>query len=251
MTRVIKTPKDFINLRKQTLDGKSVGAVPTMGALHEGHLTLIRKAQEENDIVVVTLFVNPTQFNNSEDLKKYPRNLDEDLKKISDLGADYLFFPEISDMYPDDYRYKVTENNFSQILCGAHRPGHFDGVLTVVMKLLNIVRPTRVYFGEKDYQQLQLVKGMVASYFMDIEVVPVPTVRDEEGLALSSRNERLSSEGLLKARTFAQILQSGKPLAEMKKDLQQHNIEVEYLEQHLDRTFAAVHIDGVRLIDNV
>jgi pantoate--beta-alanine ligase len=222
-----------------------------MGALHEGHLTLMRKARAENDIVVASIFVNPTQFNNPDDLKKYPRTLDEDLKAISTAGVDYLFSPEINDMYPDDYKYKVTESSFSKILCGAHRPGHFDGVLSIVMKLFNIIKPTKAYFGEKDYQQLKLIQGMVESFFMSIEIVPVPTVRDEKGLALSSRNLRLSPEGILKAQNFANILKQNKSLAEIKSEMIKQNIEVEYLEEHFGRKFAAVHIEGVRLIDNI
>lgn len=250
MTKVLKTITEYKNLLF-TLKGKTIGFVPTMGALHEGHLTLMRQAKQENDIVVVSIFVNPTQFNNPEDLKKYPRTLEKDLELISNVGVDYLFSPEINDMYPDDYKYKVTENAFSKILCGAHRPGHFDGVLSVVMKLFNIVQPTKAYFGEKDYQQLKLIQGMVDSFFMSLEIVPVPIVRDEKGLALSSRNQRLSGEGLEKARKFAEILKQNKNLDSITENLKSENIEVEYLEEHFGRKFAAVHIEGVRLIDNI
>jgi pantoate--beta-alanine ligase len=251
MTKVIRSISEYKTLFKNELKTVSIGFVPTMGALHEGHLTLMRQAKKENDIVVVSIFVNPTQFNNPEDLKKYPRTLEKDLEAVSSVGVDYLFYPEFNDMYPDDYRYKVSENAFSKILCGAHRPGHFDGVLSVVMKLFNIIQPTRAYFGEKDYQQLTLIKGMVESFFMDIEIVPVPIVRDEKGLALSSRNQRLSSEGIKKAQEFAQILRNGKNFDEILNHLQEKNIEVEYLEEHFGRKFAAVHIEGVRLIDNI
>jgi pantoate--beta-alanine ligase len=249
-TKVIKTTSEYKDLHK-TLKGLSIGFVPTMGALHEGHLTLMRQAKAENDKVVVSLFVNPTQFNNAEDLKKYPRNLEKDLEMISAVSVDYLFYPEINEMYPDDYRYKVTENSFSKILCGAHRPGHFDGVLSIVMKLFNIIKPTKAYFGEKDYQQLRLIEGMVQSFFMDVEVVHVPIVRDEMGLALSSRNQRLSDEGIAKAQKFAQVLKQDKTIQEITNELLSHDIEVEYLVDHMDRRFAAVHIEGVRLIDNV
>lgn len=251
MTKVIRSISEYKTLFKNELKTVSIGFVPTMGALHGGHLTLMRQAKKENDIVVVSIFVNPTQFNNPEDLKKYPRTLEKDLEAVSSVGVDYLFYPEFNDMYPDDYRYKVSENAFSKILCGAHRPGHFDGVLSVVMKLFNIIQPTRAYFGEKDYQQLTLIKGMVESFFMDIEIVPVPIVRDEKGLALSSRNQRLSSEGIKKAQEFAQILRNGKNFDEILNHLQEKNIEVEYLEEHFGRKFAAVHIEGVRLIDNI
>jgi pantoate--beta-alanine ligase len=249
-TKVIKTTSEYKALF-QTLKGKSIGFVPTMGALHEGHLTLMRKARAENDVVVVSIFVNPTQFNNPEDLKKYPRTLDQDLEMISSVGVDYLFNPEINEMYPDDYRYKVSENSFSEKLCGEFRPGHFDGVLSVVMKLFNIVKPVRAYFGEKDYQQLKLIQGMVESFFMDIEIVPVSIVRDEEGLALSSRNQRLSPTGISKAQKFASILKQEKPVSEIRAELESLNIEVEYLAEYFGKKFAAVNIEGVRLIDNV
>jgi pantoate--beta-alanine ligase len=249
-TKVVKTTTEYQVLHK-SLRNLSIGFVPTMGALHEGHLTLMRKAKAENDKVVVSVFVNPTQFNNPEDLKKYPRTLEKDLELISSVGVDYLFYPEINEMYPDDYRYKVTENSFSKMLCGAHRPGHFDGVLSIVMKLFNIIKPTRAYFGEKDYQQLKLIEGMVESFFMDVEVVAVPIVRDEMGLALSSRNQRLSPAGISKAQKFAKILKQDKTLEEIKNELLTHDIEVEYLEYHDNRKYAAVHIEGVRLIDNI
>ena len=248
--KIVKTTSEYKDLFA-SFKGKTIGFVPTMGALHEGHLTLMRQAKRENDIVIVSIFVNPTQFNNPEDLKKYPRTIEQDLKMISSVGVDYLFNPEINEMYPDDYKYKMTENSFSKILCGAHRPGHFDGVLSVVMKLFNIVRPTKAYFGEKDYQQLKLIQGMVDSFFMNLEVVPVPIVRDEVGLALSSRNQRLSPEGIKKAQKFAQVLNQKKSTNEITEELKSQNIEVEYLEEHFGRKFAAVHIEGVRLIDNV
>lgn len=250
-TKVIKTTSEYKTLFDKSFKNLSIGFVPTMGALHEGHLTLMKKAKSENDIVVVSIFVNPTQFNNPDDLKKYPRTFDTDLDMISSLGVDYLFNPEINEMYPDDYRYKVTEGSFSKTLCGSHRPGHFDGVLSVVMKLFNVVKPTKAYFGEKDYQQLKLIEDMAKSFFMDVEVVPVPIVRDEKGLALSSRNQRLSSDGLQKAQKFAAILKQNKTITEIKNDLLSHDIEVEYLEDYSGRRFAAVLIEGVRLIDNV
>lgn len=250
-TKVIKTTSEYSAIYETSLKHLRLGLVPTMGALHEGHLALMRQAKSENDIVVVSLFVNPTQFNNPEDLKKYPRTLEKDLELISSVGVDYLFYPEVSDIYPDDYRYKVTESTFSKILCGAHRPGHFDGVLTVVMKLFNIIKPTQAYFGEKDYQQLKLIQGMVQSFFMDVKIISVPIVRNEKGLALSSRNQRLSPEGILKAETFAKILNQNKPLNEIKNELEKFNIEVEYLEEHFGKKFAAVLIEGVRLIDNI
>lgn len=250
MTKLVTSIPEWQNIRS-TFHQKTVGFVPTMGALHQGHLTLLEKSKSENDITVCSIFVNPTQFNNREDLEKYPRNLESDLKMISALDVDYLLSPNYGDIYPDNFKYKVTENDFSKNLCGKFRPGHFDGVLTVVIKLLNLVKATRAYFGEKDYQQLQLIKGMVDAFFMDVQIIPVATVRETSGLAMSSRNSRLSPEGVKKAEIFAKTLSQSKELSEVRKNLEKENIEIEYLETFYNRNFAAVHIDGVRLIDNV
>ena len=157
--KVINTVNEFIELRK-TLEGKKIGFVPTMGGLHAGHESLVKRAVKENDITVVSVYLNETQFNDKNDLLTYPANFDDDKALLEKNNVDYLFAPTYSEMYPDDYRYKVTENDLSKTLCGASRPGHFDGVLTVVMKLFNIVRPCNAYFGEKDFQQLELLRGM-------------------------------------------------------------------------------------------
>ena len=172
--------------------GRSVGFVPTMGALHAGHEALLARARAENEHVVLSVFVNPTQFNDSNDLARYPRTLEADIE-LARPHADAVFAPAPEEFYPDGYRYRVTENELSRRWEGAHRPGHFDGVLTVVLKLFNAVQPTRAYFGEKDWQQLQLVRGMAAALLLPVDVVACPTVRDADGLALSSRNRRLSA----------------------------------------------------------
>ena len=173
---------------------KSVGFVPTMGALHEGHIALIKRAREENEVVVVSIFVNPTQFLAGEDLDKYPKKDDAD-KKICELaGVDILFFPSIENIYTKDEAKVCAPNVRGYALEGASRPGHFNGVLTVVMKLLNIVSPTKAYFGKKDAQQLNLISLMVKQFFMDVQIIPVDIVRDSDGLALSSRNVYLSKE---------------------------------------------------------
>ena len=172
----------------------SIGYVPTMGALHEGHIALIKEARKANDVVVVSVFVNPTQFLAGEDLDKYPRR-DEADKKICELaGVDFLFMPHAEELYFDDEVKIAAPNVRGYVLEGATRPGHFSGVLRVVMKLLNIVNPTNAYFGKKDAQQLNLIELMVKHYFMDVKIVPVDTVRDSDGLALSSRNVYLSKE---------------------------------------------------------
>ena len=172
----------------------SIGFVPTMGALHNGHISLIKKAKEENEIVVVSIFVNPTQFLKGEDLDKYPRREQADKRVCEFAGVDYLFYPNAQDMYEKDEVTLCAPNIRGYILEGATRPGHFSGVLTVVMKLLNIVNPTNAYFGKKDAQQLKLITLMAQQMFMDVNIVPIDTMRDNLGLALSSRNDYLSEE---------------------------------------------------------
>jgi pantoate--beta-alanine ligase len=173
---------------------KTIGYVPTMGALHEGHIELIKNARKENELVVVSIFVNPTQFLKGEDLDKYPRR-DEADKKICDLaGVDVIFFPTKENIYFDDEVKIEAPDVRGYVLEGATRPGHFSGVLRIVMKLLNIVNPSRAYFGKKDAQQLNLIELMVKHYYMDVEIVPVNTVRESDGLARSSRNVYLTPE---------------------------------------------------------
>ena len=176
------------------LKGKTIGFVPTMGALHEGHLSLVRRSLEENDITVVSIFVNPIQFGPQEDLDRYPRDLEGDRKKLEALGVDALFLPTPEKMYPEGFKTYVTVEGLSEKLCGAFRPGHFRGVTTVVLKLFNIVKPTRAYFGLKDFQQTLIIKTMVRDLNLDIEIVPCPTVREPDGLAMSSRNSYLSGD---------------------------------------------------------
>ncbi len=195
--RVFQSPHEL----KKELRGLhvSIGFVPTMGALHNGHISLIKKAKEENEIVVVSIFVNPTQFLKGEDLDKYPRKEQAD-KRICELaGVDYLFYPNAEDIYEKDEVKLCAPDVRGYILEGETRPGHFSGVLTVVMKLLNIVNPTNAYFGKKDAQQLMLISLMVKQMFMDVNIVPVETMRDNLGLALSSRNEYLNAEEKVEA----------------------------------------------------
>jgi len=230
---------------------KTTGFVPTMGALHEGHLELVRQAKRECDSVHVSIFVNPTQFNNPEDLEKYPRKVSKDALLLEEAGADVLWTPHYEELYPDNYRYKIVESELSPLLCGKSRKGHFEGMLSVVAKLLLISRCTRAYFGEKDYQQLQLVRGLVKAFFIPTEIVACPIVRDEMGLALSSRNQRLSVDGLKKAQLFAQAFaHTETPLTELRQKLEKIPVEVEYLEELEERRYAAVHLENVRLIDN-
>jgi pantoate--beta-alanine ligase len=190
--KIISNPlalKEYLKGKNQT-----IGFVPTMGALHEGHTTLIKQARAENEILVVSIFLNPTQFLKGEDLDTYPKK-DEADKKICELcGVDVLFFPSVDDVYEDDEISILAPKVRGYVLEGYSRPGHFNGVLSIVMKLLNIVSPTKAYFGKKDAQQLHLIKLMVKQFFMDVEIVAVDTVRESDGLALSSRNAYLSKE---------------------------------------------------------
>lgn len=229
----------------------TVGFVPTMGALHDGHLALIRRSAEENDITVVSVFVNATQFNSAADLEAYPRTLAEDVRLAVAAGADHVLAPDHASIYPDGYRYRVTEGEIAAVLEGAHRPGHFDGVLTVVLKLLNLVRPHRAYFGKKDYQQYLLVRGMVEALLLPVEVVGCPTVRDADGLALSSRNVRLSAAARTRAALLPAILADAPSSEEARQRLLEAGFEVDYVAEAWGRRLAAVVLDGVRLIDNL
>ncbi|MEW6053205.1 MAG: pantoate--beta-alanine ligase [Nitrospirota bacterium] len=174
--------------------GKTIGLVPTMGALHDGHLSLARRARHENDITVVSIFVNPIQFGPSEDFQRYPRDIEGDTEKLAREEVDVLFLPDASLMYPAGFSTYIDVENVSEGLCGALRPGHFRGVATVVTKLFNLVKPTRAYFGQKDFQQTVVIRRLARDLDMDIEVVICPTVRERDGLAMSSRNSYLGKE---------------------------------------------------------
>lgn len=255
---------------------KTIGVVPTMGALHEGHLSLVRTAQAECDLVIVTIFVNPTQFNDDSDLETYPRTEDEDLALLGALNVDAVYFPKVDEMYPNGYATTVSVAGVSEGLCGAGRPGHFDGVSTVVSKLLIQTRAHKAYFGEKDFQQLQVVKRVAADLDLGVEIIGCPTNREEDGLARSSRNMHLSAQARAKApglyaamQGAAQDIRAGqavdKALAKASKAITKAGYDkVEYLELRaadglapltaLDtpaRLLAAAWLDGVRLIDNI
>ena len=193
---------------KEKKNGKSIGFVPTMGALHEGHMSLVRTARAENDIVVASIFVNPTQFSPGEDFACYPRSLSDDLEKLEGL-ADFVFLPEKENMYPPDFSTRVEVEGLSENMCGRFRPGHFRGVATVVLKLFNMVQPSRAYFGQKDYQQSAVIKKLVRDLDLTLEVLVCPTVRESDGLALSSRNSYLQQEERNAAPALYRALQSG------------------------------------------
>jgi pantoate--beta-alanine ligase len=231
--------------------GAIVGFVPTMGALHEGHLSLVKAAQKTCDRVVVSVFLNPTQFNDPKDLEKYPKTLEQDTEKLRAQGVDILFTPKTIDLYPDNYRYRLNENLFSHQLCGKSRPGHFDGVLTVVMKLFMIVQPQVAFFGEKDFQQLRLIQEMAKAFFLEVDVVGLPTVREVDGLAMSSRNQLLTPEHRERAPFLYRALLEGRSVSEVVASLTNAGFQVDFVEEMEGRRFAAARLGEVRLIDNV
>lgn len=228
-----------------------IGFVPTMGALHAGHIALIEEAVKSSDAVVVSLFVNPTQFNDLNDCAKYPQPIDADLEACRAAGVKAVFLPTYADMYPDNYRYVVTEREQSLPMEGAHRPGHFDGVLTVVLKLLLLVRADVAVFGEKDWQQMSLVRDMAAAFFLDTEIRSLPTIREADGLAMSSRNVRLGPAARRLAAEFARALRECSTSEEAVRRLENSGFVVEYIEETDGRRLGAVVLDGVRLIDNI
>jgi pantoate--beta-alanine ligase len=233
----------------------ATGFVPTLGALHAGHVSLLRRAKAENERAWASIFVNPAQFDDPGDLARYPRTLDADLSMLEDAGCDLAFLPRPEEVYRDEYRYRVTENALSLGLEGASRPGHFDGVLTVVLKLLLLVRPERAYFGEKDFQQLRLVEGLVDAFFLDTRIVRCPTVRETDGLAMSSRNRRLSPADRARAPALYRILEASiagrQSATDAEAALAREGFDVDYVADLDGRRLAAVRLGGVRLIDNV
>jgi pantoate--beta-alanine ligase len=258
-------------------EGKTIGLVPTMGALHAGHVELIRRARSESDCVVVSIFVNPIQFDRQDDFERYPRPVDDDLRVCEESGADIVFAPRPAEMYPRPQRAFVDVGALTDHLCGKFRPGHFRGVATVVAKLFNIVQPTRAYFGEKDAQQLAVIRRMAADLNMPLTIVEVPTVRESDGLAISSRNVHLNAAERRSATILHQALaasrecvtQGRRDAAAVKRAgldvlARQPDARVEYFDvvdsdemQPVDRIdrpvriAAAVWIGKTRLIDNV
>lgn len=270
--KIISNPLELKEYLKD--NQKSVGFIPTMGALHEGHLSLIKEAKKQNELVVVSIFVNPTQFLKGEDLDKYPKR-DEADKKICELsGVDILFFPQAKNIYDDDETSISAPNIRGYVLEGNTRPGHFSGVLTVVMKLLNIVQPTNAYFGKKDAQQLNLISLMVKQFFMSVNIIAVDTKRESDGLAMSSRNTYLSKDERVEALKISSSLQVAfamvtKGERESKKIAQKMRdtlapLEIHYVEV-LNRDFepikkieignsvilVEVKVGGTRLLDNI
>ena len=240
--QLIADLKKCINEAKTT--GKSIGFVPTMGYLHEGHMSLANLAREENEFVVMSIFVNPAQFGPNEDLDKYPRDLNRDIKMAKEAGVDLLFFPQVNEMYPKDGGITIRAGAQANVLCGASRPGHFDGVLKVVTKLFHLVEPTRVYFGQKDAQQLAIIETLVRDYNFPLEVRRVPTVRESDGLAKSSRNVFLSEQERQEAPSIHQAIQLG---LEHYKEHQNVDEAKKVTKQHIENSTSG-NIDYVELL---
>lgn len=259
------------------LSGKSIGFVPTMGNLHDGHISLVERAKKECDFVVASIFVNPLQFNDKSDLSRYPRTLPEDQARLTAASCDLLFAPDVDEMYPigQDNQSTVSVPGVSASLCGGSRPGHFDGVATVVTKLFNQVLPDRAFFGEKDFQQVAVIRKMVEDLCQPVEIVTVATARDHDGLALSSRNGYLTTEeralapGLYLTLTeIGASVQAGEPVSQLLSDaterLNQRGFRTDYLEIRDARTLSedlsdtselvilgAAFLGKARLIDNI
>ncbi|MBT9384083.1 pantoate--beta-alanine ligase [Pseudooceanicola sp. CBS1P-1] len=274
--KIIRTLADLRALtRGWRRAGEVIGVVPTMGALHAGHLSLVKAAKAECDRVIVTIFVNPKQFNNPEDLANYPRTELEDARKLAPLGVDAIYVPDGDQMYPEGFATSVAVTGLTDVLCGAHRPGHFDGVATVVSKLFGQTSADRAYFGRKDWQQLQVVRRMARDLDIDIEIIGCPTVREDDGLAMSSRNlllpeaVRAAAPRLAKVmEEMAEVLRGGAAMADLLPAAEAALSEagftqIEYLELREasdltllqkaageSRLFAAAWLGGVRLIDN-
>lgn len=273
--KTISETQDYVaKLRKS---GKSIGFVPTMGALHAGHISLLKTASLNNDVVASSIFVNPIQFNKKEDLQKYPRTLEDDIRKLEEIECDLLFNPDVDEMYPEPVLDRYNFGNLDKVMEGRHRPGHFNGVAVVVRKLFEIVKPDRAYFGMKDYQQLKIIQAMVSKLGLPVQIIPCPTMREPDGLAMSSRNVRLTADERKIAPVIFRVLNGVRDrmgqhdIAEVEKwAIHQLNnydeLEVEYLEIVNTGTLskpkslpepnslivcAAVNLGKVRLIDNL
>lgn len=263
-------------LEQKKTPGKSVGFVPTMGALHEGHLALIRQSNRENDITVCSIYVNPTQFNNADDLARYPRTVDKDIEMLKSVGCHILFCPSNEEIYPEISTIRFDFGPLEHVMEGEFRPGHFSGVAKVVSKLLNIIQPTRAYFGQKDFQQFKIVECLVQELKFNVQLRCVPIQRENDGLAMSSRNMRLNDEQRLSAIAFYESLQlarqrlgEGRSMSSIKEEIKKYceakpGVRLEYIELADSSNFVlqenvtdnailliAGYVGEVRLIDNL
>ncbi|WP_411815074.1 pantoate--beta-alanine ligase [Mammaliicoccus fleurettii] len=234
MTQEVTFIKDMVGITsKYITQGKTIGLVPTMGALHDGHLKMMKQSIEENDVTVVSIFVNPLQFGPNEDFDDYPRPFESDLEKLKQIGVDYVFHPTVEEMYPGELSMTITVGHLAQVLEGKKRPGHFDGVVTVVNKLFNIIQPTNAYFGKKDAQQLAIIEKMVEDFNHTVNIVPIEIVREEDGLAKSSRNIYLTEAERREAVHLSKSLQLAKQLYDQGE--RKSNILIEEITQYLEK----------------
>lgn len=274
---LVRTVSELKSVLKSSGKADLVGFVPTMGALHKGHLSLVQKAVDENPLVVVSIFVNPTQFNDSKDLERYPRTLNADMNLLETTGCQIVFAPDVTEIYPEPDTRKFDFGQLDKVMEGKHRPGHFNGVAQVVSKLFEMVQPQKAYFGLKDFQQLAVIKNMVKQLNLPVEIVPCPIIREESGLAMSSRNELLTTEERANAAAISQTLfkanelKTGKNVSELEKWVAETinknpYLEVEYAEivddtelqpvknwdeQSVKILCVAVFCGKIRLIDNI
>ncbi len=264
-------------IRQHRADGHSIGFVPTMGALHRGHISLLEQSIKENDITIVSIFINPMQFNNKQDLEKYPRTLEDDCEKLEEAGCNIVFAPSAGEMYPEEVKEHYDFGQLEKVMEGEHRPGHFNGVAVVVKRLFDICMPNKAYFGEKDFQQLAIIKALVEQENIPLEIIGCPIIREEDGLAMSSRNVRLSPEersiapeifkslNWIKQQAGERSIGEIEILAEEKLDTTP-GMKVEYIciadentlmpvqswdEADNIRAFIALFMGDVRLIDNL
>jgi len=244
--KILKNQNDLKTVDRM----QSLGFVATMGALHEGHGDLIKMSKNENAQTIVSVFVNPTQFNNPKDFETYPNVLEKDFEFCKKWEVDYVFVPDVTNVYTKNESIELIENEISKKYEGEHRPGHFSGVLAVVLKLLNLIAPDKAYFGKKDYQQYLLIKRLAENFFLKSKVVGVDIARDEMGLALSSRNLNLSEEGKARAQKIAAAFLSTQSRDEFINNAKIFGLDLEYYGEDWGRALMAHHIDGVRLIDN-
>lgn len=274
--QIIDSLKEITHLSRNWDNGLKIGFVPTMGALHSGHLDLVKQSLNSCDITIVSIFVNPSQFGPNEDFNRYPKTFEQDFQALLGLGVDYIFLPTAKQMYPDKYKTWVNLDKITEVLCGASRPGHFTGVATIVLKLVNLVRPTLMFMGEKDFQQIVVLETMLTDLNLETRIVRCPIIRSESGLALSSRNRYLSEQeqaiapNLYKAlqecrKSFLQgINEEPKLLSSLKNRLEEKGFKIDYLEivdsttlekidivQRGNRLIVAVILGNTRLIDNI
>ncbi len=252
--KVITDIKEWQHIRNHLPNDLKIGFVPTMGCLHQGHTSLIKNSVEKNNITVLSVFINPTQFNDPADYERYPKTLDTDIEMARQLGVNYVITPDIDSLYPNgNHLFLETDHPFSKIMEGQYRPGHFSGVLTIVMKLLVLIRANNVYFGQKDYQQYFLIAELIQNYFIQTDINLCATIREASGLPFSSRNTKLSTDERKTIETFYEFFYRNHPhsLTQVIEKIAELKMTYDYLEVHNNRLFFALRVGPIRIIDNI